>query len=319
MEKREHFPIVIVGGGPGGIASAIQLKRYDLEPVIIERKRVGGLLWNAYRVENMPGIFPGPGGAKLAKRLEEHLSMYSVRVIRGDVRELDYLVDGGVFFLDTGEAQYTADLVVLASGTRPKYELMERWLQGSEKLGEAERGRVIFEVAELSGLEGLRVVVAGAGDAALDYALSLGEERTNRVTIFHRSGEIRALPLLQREVEKRENISMLYPYTIKRIERGGVRPLAITLLGESDGDVVGLEADFFLCAWGRVPEKEFYSSGMHELEGDLIKAGRLYLVGDVKNGFCRQVAIALGNGIEVAMQVGMKLYGRQDKKEMITW
>ena len=45
---------VIIGAGPAGIASAIYLKRAGLDICILEKKRVGGLLHNAYLVENVP-------------------------------------------------------------------------------------------------------------------------------------------------------------------------------------------------------------------------------------------------------------------------
>jgi thioredoxin reductase (NADPH) len=48
--------VIIIGGGPAGIAAAIQLKRYGLDPLILERKALGGLLRNANLVENYPGF-----------------------------------------------------------------------------------------------------------------------------------------------------------------------------------------------------------------------------------------------------------------------
>ncbi|HAZ31590.1 MAG TPA: NAD(P)/FAD-dependent oxidoreductase, partial [Dehalococcoidia bacterium] len=47
--------VAIIGAGPGGIAAAIQLKRYGIEPAILEKSHIGGLLVNANLVENYPG------------------------------------------------------------------------------------------------------------------------------------------------------------------------------------------------------------------------------------------------------------------------
>ena len=47
--------VVIIGAGPAGIATAIQLRRYGLEPLLLEKYHVGGLLVNANLVENYPG------------------------------------------------------------------------------------------------------------------------------------------------------------------------------------------------------------------------------------------------------------------------
>ena len=52
--------VIIIGAGPAGMTAAIQLKRYGIPFVLLEKERVGGLLWNANLVENYPG-FPGRG------------------------------------------------------------------------------------------------------------------------------------------------------------------------------------------------------------------------------------------------------------------
>ena len=53
--------IIIIGAGPAGSTAAIQLKRYGIPFLLIEKERVGGLLWNANLVENYPGF---PAGVK---------------------------------------------------------------------------------------------------------------------------------------------------------------------------------------------------------------------------------------------------------------
>ncbi|HIE03451.1 MAG TPA: FAD-dependent oxidoreductase, partial [Candidatus Latescibacteria bacterium] len=46
--------VVVIGAGPAGVAAAIQLKRYGIKPLVFEKDRIGGLLWNANLVENYP-------------------------------------------------------------------------------------------------------------------------------------------------------------------------------------------------------------------------------------------------------------------------
>ena len=74
--------VLIVGGGPAGMMTAIQLKRFGLDPVLFEANRMGGLLWNANLVENYPG-FPGgiPGPQLVARfvRQFEDLGLVPIR------------------------------------------------------------------------------------------------------------------------------------------------------------------------------------------------------------------------------------------------
>jgi len=48
--------VAIIGAGPAGIATAIQLRRYGINPLLFEKEKVGGLLRNANLVENYPGF-----------------------------------------------------------------------------------------------------------------------------------------------------------------------------------------------------------------------------------------------------------------------
>ena len=44
LNQMDNYPVVIIGAGPAGLAAAMQLKRQGIDPVVLERKQVGGLL-----------------------------------------------------------------------------------------------------------------------------------------------------------------------------------------------------------------------------------------------------------------------------------
>ena len=82
--------IIIIGGGPGGITAAIQLKRYGLEPLLLERRELGGLLWNANLVENYPGFPNGVRGEKLVGLMRKQVERLGVEVRREEVEQVDW-------------------------------------------------------------------------------------------------------------------------------------------------------------------------------------------------------------------------------------
>ena len=49
--------IGVIGAGPAGVSAAVQLKRYKINSVILEKRKIGGLIENAYKVENTM-LFP---------------------------------------------------------------------------------------------------------------------------------------------------------------------------------------------------------------------------------------------------------------------
>ncbi|MGQ0540425.1 MAG: FAD-dependent oxidoreductase, partial [Blastocatellia bacterium] len=90
-EIRETLDVVIVGGGPAGIASAIWCADLGLSTLLIEREaELGGQLLQIYgRIANYPGIAT-KDGRELRDRFQESLDNFpAVQRLRSIVREID--------------------------------------------------------------------------------------------------------------------------------------------------------------------------------------------------------------------------------------
>ena len=96
---------------------AVQLKRYGIDPLLFERKRLGGLLWNANLVENYPGFPGGIPGPELASRMVEQFHAQSLAARPEEVAGLDH--DGQNFLITEGAEPLTAKVLVVATGTKP--------------------------------------------------------------------------------------------------------------------------------------------------------------------------------------------------------
>ena len=82
------------------------------------------------------------------------------------------------------------------------------------------------------------------------------------------------------------------------------KELLIILSTQSTHDVPQeIEADYLVCAIGRVPQTGFYTSSLIRVKEELKCQGIFYEIGDVINGIFRQAAIACGNGIQIAMKI----------------
>jgi len=286
--------VAIIGAGPAGLMTAIQLRRCGIAPLVLEGARLGGLLHNANLVENYPGFPQGITGPRLVKLFTAQARRLGVAVTFDEVIELDY--NGKVFNLETRRDACQACLVVVASGTKPI-----TFPQGL--VPRAAQEQVFYEVLPLLGVAGRRIAIVGAGDAACDYALNLAKR--NEVVILNRSAEVKCLPLLWERVSALPNVACRPRTAVTRI----VRPPAGGLRIEADGPhgQTTLEADYLIGALGRLPRLDFLSASLRAKSAALEGRGVLYFVGDVKNDIFRQTAIAVGDGLLAAMKIYRRL------------
>jgi thioredoxin reductase (NADPH) len=286
--------VIIIGGGPAGISCAIQLSRYDIEPLIIEKKELGGLLVNANQVENYPGFPRGVRGEELTELLKEQLKKHKVNVL---FEEVVKLVSNKYFFeVKTNKSSYFSRFVVVASGTKPK-EFKE--IPIPDELA----SKIFYEVYPLINFKNKKIAVVGAGDAAFDYALNLIRE--NEVVILNRSESSNCLPVLLKRVQESTEIDYIKNIKIQGISSTSVDRVKIECLTPEGSK--NIEADLLIFAIGRIPCLDFLSADLSCEVNEEKKNSRMYLAGDVKNGIFRQTAIAVGDGIMSAMKIYNKI------------
>jgi thioredoxin reductase len=286
----ETHEVLIIGAGPAGLATAIQLKRYGIAPLIFERDQIGGLLWNANLVENYPGFPAGITGPRLVRLFEQQARRLSIQVLFEEVLELSF--GGGLFQVTTARHVYHSRVAVIASGTKPREVLDLSIPPDLQK-------RISYEVHPRLGLQGQRIAIIGAGDAAFDYALNLGRE--NDVIILNRSVQTSCLPLLRERASASPRITYCPNMRVTRI--AGTPSGDLKLDCTSFDGVTSIYASYIIIAVGRDPQLDFISSALLEQAEHLHEQGILYIIGDVKNGIYRQTAIAVGEGVLAAMKI----------------
>lgn len=282
--------VAIIGAGPAGIAAAIQLQRSGITPLVFEQTRIGGLLNNAFCVENYPGFHNGISGPKLVAEFKKHLRKWKIKVLNKQVtsvkkKDRSFLVIAG--------RQYSADIVIIASGTIPRYD---------KALLDTPHKKLLFEIYPIRNVKKKKIVIIGAGDAACDYALNLG--RCNNITIVNRTSQRKGLDLLFRRMKQakyKKRITCMPNTKLLGITRS--HNSLITRFS-SNGERTSLSCDYLIYAIGRQPAIDFLSSSVkQEFPHD---GKNLFFIGDVKQGELRQTAIAIGDGIKVAMKIAEK-------------
>ena len=285
------FPVVIIGAGPAGLTAAMQLERQGISPVVLERNLVGGLLLNANLVENYPGFVEGISGPDLAELFSRQAERLGVTVSQEEVLSVE--IKSGIFHIVTNKREIRAGILVAASGTIAK-TLPPDLLTGNLD------GKVFTDVYPLLEEKEKTILIVGAGDAALDYALNLA--RLNQVIILNRGTRIKGLPVLWDRVQMRSAIDYFPDVEITGI--AGTDDGRINILAKTGAQQNCYTGDFLITAIGRVPEWGYAEEKLLKKIDQLQEEGKIYLIGDLHKGPYRQSALAVGDGNHAAMEIG---------------
>ena len=292
--QMENYPVVIIGAGPAGLAAAMQLKRQGIDPLVLERKLVGGLLLNANLVENYPGFVDGISGPELVSLFKDQAERLEVVIENEEVISIGF--EDNRFRIVTNIRKLNSQLLIAGSGTKPRKIAddlySEDWSQS-----------LFYEVYPLIEEKDKEIVIIGAGDAAFDYALNLSSN--NRVTILNRGSKIKALPLLFDRIKDNKAVRYLTNTEITGVSKTTSGKLNISI--KSTSPERSIECDYLLAAIGREPEYSFADPSIIDELDKLMKDQKLFLIGDLQNGSFRQTTIAVADGIRVAMLIAQIL------------
>jgi thioredoxin reductase len=244
------YDITVIGGGPTGLFALFYAGMRGAKAKVIDAlPELGGQLYALYPekyIYDMPG-FPAILAADLVKGCVEQAFQWPHAVCLEERVTNIQRVEDGIFRLTTDKGEHLTKTVILCSGIGA---IKPRKLPAPSAAAFEDRG-VFYYARSFDAFNGLRVVIVGGGDSAVDYALAL-EPRAKAVTLVHRS-QFRAHPhsvslLRQSRVDIRQP-----DYEVKEVHGDGVVQ-AVTIVHKKTQEESRLEADAILCALGFVSD-----------------------------------------------------------------
>ncbi|MEN6440062.1 MAG: FAD-dependent oxidoreductase [Syntrophobacter sp.] len=304
--------VVIVGGGPAGLAAGIYSVRSGLATAVIERGQLGGQVALTPIVENYPGFTRVPGKT-LVDILVSHALEY-VQIFQGE--EVVSIQPGGPMIeVLTSRRKFLTKAVILATGA--KYKRLG--VPGEDRF----MGRGVSFCATCDGplFKGKKVIVVGGGNSAVTETLYLHNIDVD-VTLVHRRDTLRAQEHLTRNIAS-NNISVLWNTELVEV-KGQEKVSEVVLRDNRTGSIQSMPVDGIFVAIGYEPAVDLALALGLELtpDGFLKHDSRhrtsipgIYSGGDVEGGF-KQIVTAMGQGTEAALSVFEDLVQPYWLKEM---
>ncbi len=274
---RSEREVAVVGAGPAGIAAAQQLVREGIDEIVVfEKERVGGLIYQANKIENFPG-FIGREGKYMVEEFRKIVSKYGITVRNEEVIGIESIQNS--FSLNLDNDIEKASILILATGTQP----IKMGFEGE------------ITHPDWRDHSGEKIIIIGGGDAAYDYALRV-KRLGGEVMIMRRSAP-KALPVLvKRAEEKGVKEIKTEPEKIQKCDEE-------FYLQTEEGE---FRADEVITAIGREPRfpEIFYDFDPQEVEfptGET-EEEKLFVIGSTVLGTYRQASLSWGMGVAAGMK-----------------
>ena len=290
-----HHRLIIVGGGPAGLAAGLYAARARVDHLLIEKGAEGGQVLLTDWIDNYPGFPEGISGFELAEKMTAQAKRFDLNSMSGNVLSMDLSSPVKLLELDNGE-RLSCDALIICTGARPRT---------LDIPGEKEfTGKGVSYCATCDGpfYRNLHVAVVGGGNTAVQEAAHL-TKFADKVTLIHRRDELRATKIVQEKAFANRKIDFIWKTTVTSIEgEEGVERLHLL---NTDGKESTLQVDGIFVLIGVLPNNEMLP--LAELQADpegfiptdcetRTHVPGVMAAGDIRSKEVRQVVNAAGEG-----------------------
>jgi len=287
--------LIVVGGGPAGLTSAIYSARALIDTLVIEKMLPGGQPVLTTFIENYPGFPEGISGPELAERLEAQAGKFGAKIITSQpVLNISRREEG--FEIKTEMESFLGKAVIVATGTSPR----KLNVPGEEEF--TGRGVSYCAVCDGAFYRDRVVAVVGGGDSAMDESIYL-TRFASKVFVIHRRNQLRAEKILQERAFSNPKISFIWDTVVQSIE-GDRKVELLKLKNVKTGEISELKVDGIFVYIGSTPNSSMVKDLVDLDENGFIITDNcmktsvpgLFAAGDVRNTNFRQLATAIGDG-----------------------
>jgi thioredoxin reductase (NADPH) len=313
LRNDEAFDVLIVGGGPAGVAAGVYAGAEGLSALVIEDAAIGGQAGASSRIENYMGFPTGISGGDLVWRGEVQAMKFGTRfALPRRVAKLERLEDGAFCATFESGGRVRGGAVIIAAGVQ--YQRLP-----IDRLAEFEGAGVYYAATEMEAryCRGTQAVIIGGGNSAGQAAMYLSRS-AKCIHVLVRGASLAASmsSYLSSRLEADPAIDIHYGAEVVGLH-GNAHLEAITVRDARTGEVSEIETRALFIMVGAAPNTEWLS-GLVALDakgfvltGASVGADSpfatsqpgIFAVGDVRAGSVKRVASAVGEGSVVVSKV----------------
>lgn len=313
MAESDLYDVIIVGGGPAGLAAALYAARDRYKTLLLEKNGLpGGQILLTENVENYPG-YESISGPDLIQAVQTQVEKFGaelrVNKAASSLTRCDDSIEVGV---NGGKETYRGRAVILAPGS----DYRQLGVPGERELRQATR---VSYCATCDGAfyRDKHVLVVGGGNTAAEDAVYLASRFTRKLTLVHRRRQFRAQQVLVDdlyEAAKRYDIDIRLPYVLEEIvgDEGNTEVDHVRLRNVETDRTEDLEVDGVFIFIGMIPNTGFLR-GAVEMDGagyvtcDPVTLRTsmpgVFIAGDCRTQAFMQLATACADGVVAAMML----------------
>lgn len=243
--------IAIIGAGPVGLFAVFQCGMLGLKSCVIDvLPEIGGqcnAMYPEKPIYDIPG-FPEITAGDLISNLEKQASPFSPEYLLGQKAEGINKTDKGWKVTTSSGNEIFAKAVIIAAGSgafgpnRPPLSGIEDY----------EGKSVYYMVRHRKEMAGKRIVIAGGGDSAVDWAVSL-HDIAEKIYVVHRRDKFRAVPDMVSRLKtfaEGNKLELVTPYQLSSLDGNNGQIETVTVSCMEDGSERQIEADALLAFFG---------------------------------------------------------------------
>ncbi|GMN02605.1 FAD-dependent oxidoreductase [Erythrobacter sp. MTPC3] len=319
--SQRTFDLLIVGGGPAGVAAAVYAGSEGLDALVIEDTAIGGQAGTSSRIENYMGFPTGISGTDLTYRGQIQALKFGTRfVMPRRVVGLTRREDGSFCAQIDDDDEICADAILVSTGVQYRRLPLDN-LEALEGSG------IFYSATEMESrfCKNTEVVVIGGGNSAGQAAMFLSRSASH-VHLVVRSGSLAASmsSYLSSRLESDQKITIHYNTTVTALH-GDDWLNGVTFETPDGEERVDTRALFimigaapntgWLSGLAKTDERGFVLTGSDVGRESPFETGTdgIFAVGDVRAGSVKRVASAVGEGSVVVSKIWSYLDQRRAK------